>query len=532
MNKLTLLIRYKLKMWSNIPLRRGRRKIPLPFYILMLAGVFIAISVPLYLFTLELFQNYSKIIFNGISLADLFVEISMIGIFVLVLVTDTPAIALNVFMSEDVDFLLSLPISQSTIFISKNLETIIQGGFPALFVIPILISYANATMMPWYMITVMFLMYIIYFVIVNSISSIIALGVSKFASRSGTQRFMVFTSLIVYVLSILLMSTVSSLNPNDKNVTEAFASYLSTINLPFLPSTWFINAIKLRIDGLLPLIITATILAFVTYRISSSGILSGYSKMKSATKHIRMRNYNLKSPEQAFVSKDLKLMRREPSILFLLIYPAIFPLFLLIGGVMGRGQSSITHALTGGILISIFISSMYTVIATASLVSIEIKVGEFIKTLPVGNRTPLWSKAFVITGAFAIVMIVTFSILSAFFGGFILSVITVLLSIPVLLILSFFGVYATVKWPNSIGGVRRPLNTTGNFVSMGIGFLGALIATSEGLYFSGNRIFPFLSPAYQFLIFLAGPIAGEIIMAFVIFKLLSKIDWANPYETK
>lgn len=522
-----LLIRYKLKMWSNIPLRRGKRRIPLSLYILILSGVFIGISVPLYLFTLDLFRNYSTIIFNGISLADLFVEISMIGIFVLVIVTDTPAIALNVFMSEDVDFLLSLPIKQSTIFISKNLETIIQGGFPALFVIPLLISYANATMMPWYRIIVMFLMYIIYFMIINSLSSMIALGVSKVASRSGTQRFMVFTSLIVYVLSILLMSTIGSL-PNEKNLTEAFASYINTINLPFLPSTWFINAVNLRIDGILPLIITSAILVFVTYRISSSGILSGYSQMKSATKHVKRRNYNLKSPTQAFISKDLKLMRREPSILFLLIYPAIFPFFLLIGGLMRKGEGSIANALTGGILISIFISSMYTIIATASLISIEIKVGEFIKTLPVGNRTPLWSKAFVITGAFAIVMMITFFILSAFFGGLILSVITVLLSIPVLLILSFFGVYATVKWPNSIGGARRPLNTTGNFVSMGIGFLGAMIATSEGLYFSGNRIL--FSPVYEFLIFLVAPIVGEIIMAFVIFKLLSKIDWANPYE--
>ncbi len=526
-----LLIRYKLKMWSNIPLRRGKRKIPFPFYILILAGTFAAISMPLYLFTLDLFRNYSTIIFNGISLADLFVEISMMGIFVLVLVTDTPAIALNVFMSEDVDLLLSLPIKQSTIFISKNLETIIQGGFPALFVIPLLISYANATMMEWYRIIVMFLMYVLYFMIANSVSSIIALGVSKVASRSGTQRFMVFTSLIVYVLSIFLISTVGSFNPNEKNVTAAFANYVNTINLPFLPSTWFINAINLQVNGILSLVITAAILAFITYKISASGILSGYSQMKSATKRIRRRDYNLKSPTQAFVLKDLKLMRREPSILFLLIYPAIFPFFLLIGGFMRKGEGAINNALTGGILISIFISSMYTIIATASLISTEIKVGEFIKTLPIGNRTPLWSKAFVIAGAFAVVMMATFSVLSIFFGGLMLSVITVLLSIPVLLILSFFGVYATVKWPNSIGGVRRPLNTTGNFVSMGIGFIGAAIATSEGLYFSGNRILPF-SPVYEFLILFAVPVLIEIIMTFVIFRLLSKIDWANPYHIK
>ncbi len=530
MNQLGLLLKYKLTMWSNIPKRRGRRGMPLLVYILILGSVFALIGVPAYFLFAEIFKNYSTIVFGGVSLADLFVEISMIGILVLVLVTDTPAVALNVFMSDDVDFLLSLPISQSTIFTAKTIETMIQGGFPALFVIPVLAAYANAVNMPWYAIIFMFVMYIFYFLILTAISALIALGISKFASRSGTQRFMIFTSLIVYVFVIILMSMVGSLNSNAANVEAAFSNYVNTINAPYLPSTWFLEAIKMQWNGILLVIGTSVVLSAIAYLVASNGILTGFSKMTSASKHvIQKRNYRIRRPVIAFISKDVKLMRREPSILFLLVYPAIFPLILVGVGALGKGESATSRDIMIPV-VSVFLSSMYTVIATASLVSMEIKVGDFVNTLPIGKRTPLWSKAFVITSAFVIIMIVIFSILSAIFGGALFPIVTVLFSIPVLLILSFFGVYATIKWPNSIGGIRRPLNTTGTLVSMGMGVLGAAIADLEGIYVVDNKLLSFVQPFLGFLLFFVAPVVVEIVMAIVTFKLLSKIDWTKPYD--
>jgi predicted permease len=530
MNQLGLLLKYKLKMWSNIPKRRGRHGMPLFAYVLILAGVFAIIGIPAYFLFVETFKTYSTIIFGGVSLADLFVEISMIGILVLVLVTDTPAIALNVFMSDDVDFLLSLPISQSTIFSSKAIETMIQGGFPALFVIPVLAAYANSVNMSWYEIIFMFVMYIFYFLILTAISSLIALGVSKFASRSGTQRFMILTSLIVYVFVIILMGMVGSLNSNAGNVEMAFSNYVNTVNAPYLPSTWFLDALKMQWSGILLVIGTSIALSAIAYLVASNGILTGFSKMTSASKRtIHRKKYRIRRPVIAFISKDVKLMRREPSILFLLIYPAIFPLILVGVGALGKGENALTRDIMIPV-VSVFLSSMYTVIATASLVSIEIKVGDFVNTLPIGKRTPLWSKAFVITSAFAIVMIVTFSILSAIFGNVLFPIVTVLFSIPILLTLSFFGVYATIKWPNSIGGIRRPLNTTGTLVSMGMGFLGATFADLEGIYIGQNQILSFLNPVLEFFVFFAAPVLAEIVMAIVTFKLLSKIDWTKPYD--
>lgn len=527
MNQLGLLLKYKLMMWSNIPKRRGKHGMPLFVYILILAGIFVGIGIPAYLLFVETFLNYSTIVFGNISLADIFVEISMMGIFILVLVTDTPAVALNVFMSDDVEFLLSLPVSQSVIFISKTIETMIQGGFPALFVIPILAAYAVATEMSWYSIALMFAMYVVYFMLISSVSSLIALGVSKIASRSGTRRFMIFISLIVYIFSIIMMHMVGSLSSNMENVSAAFANYVSTINTPYLPSTWFLNAIKLQWTGIFFLLAASAGLSAIAYFVASNGILTGFSKMTGAgNRKVRKRNYKLRNPIMAFISKDLKLMRREPSVLFLLVYPAIFPFIFAIGGSFTKGN--MTSSIM--ILVSVFISSMYTVIATASMVSIEIKVGDFVNTLPIGKKTPLWSKAFVITFSFASVMIVTFVVLSFIFGNILLPIVTVLFSIPILLILSFFGVYATIKWPNSIGGIRRPLNTTGSFVSMAVGFIGAVFAFSEGFYMSDHQNILFLSPIFGFLLFFVTPIAGEVILAFVTFKLLSKADWTKPYE--
>jgi len=283
-------------------------------------------------------------------------------------------------------------------------------------------------------------------------------------------------------------------------------------------------------SGILLVIGTSIALSAIAYLVASNGILTGFSKMTSASKRtIHRKKYRIRRPVIAFISKDVKLMRREPSILFLLIYPAIFPLILVGVGALGKGENALTRDIMIPV-VSVFLSSMYTVIATASLVSIEIKVGDFVNTLPIGKRTPLWSKAFVITSAFAIVMIVTFSILSAIFGNVLFPIVTVLFSIPILLTLSFFGVYATIKWPNSIGGIRRPLNTTGTLVSMGMGFLGATFADLEGIYIGQNQILSFLNPVLEFFVFFAAPVLAEIVMAIVTFKLLSKIDWTKPYD--
>ncbi len=522
MRELGLLLKYKLKMWSNIAKRRGRRGLPLWAYILILAGIFAAIGIPAYYMFVGIFQNYSQIIFGDVNLAGLFVEISMIGIFVLVLVTDTPAVALNIFMTDDVEFLLTLPISQQTIFASKTIETLFQGGFPALFVIPILASYATAIGMAWYAVCFMFVIYIFYFLMIAGISALLALVVSKFASRSGTQRFMIFTSLIVYVLAVLLMNMVGSLDSNAKDISQAFGSYVNTVNSPYLPSTWLLDAISGRWSGAVILIAVSIGIGILAYFIASNGILSGYSKMASASKKKRkyLKSYRIRTPMMAFISKDVKLMRREPSILFLLVYPAIFPLIFIFGGSKG---------IVPGILVSVFISSMYIVIATASLASMEIKTGDFIDTLPLEKRTPFWSKAIVVTTAFSIVILAVFLILSIFFGLISFAILAVILSIPIFLILTFFGVYATVKWPNSTGGVRRPLNTTGSLVSTGVGFLGSICPLAESFYISRLGNIPDIPSIFSFLIFLIAPLAIEITMGYMIFKMISKIDLSNLY---
>ena len=525
MKELAVLLKYRLLMWMNVPQRRGKHPMPIWLYILLLGVIVASFGVPGYFLMRNTFAKYSQFFMGTLTLSDLFLEISLLGIFALVLLIDTPAVILNVFMSNDVGYLLTLPISQPAIFYSKVIETLVEGTFPALFFIPILLAYTNVVGMPWYSIFFSFVMYTFYILFSAGIAGFLSMIFSKFASKSGTSKFMFFSSMATLTLAYLMMNVTSMPSFKAQNMQAALSAYVSKVNFPLWPSTWFLESIK-GSPIFTSILIGSSLAVFaISYLLSTKSLLSGFSNVKSSSrKTIKAKKYHSHGAFEALLIKEFKTFRREPSILFMILYPAVFPILIILP------NPSHSNNVIMGELMSVFMASMYVTLSMASLTSIDTKAGWILKTLPLKESTPLWAKVIVVSGAYTSVMTLTFSIFSIFLGGFWFALLMIALSFPIFLISSFFGIYAVTKWPNPAGGTRKPLSVTGGLVSMFMGFMGALCVGAPTLYFfTSGKIWKF-SGLISLFLFLIVPFAMEIAFAFLVRKKIVNLNWGDPFE--
>ena len=529
---LLILVKYRILMWSNIPKRRGRRERPAWFFIVIYAAIALSFGIPGYFLLKDLFVSYSQVSLGNLTLADLFLEISLLGVLTLVLLLDTPAIILSVFMSEDVEYLLSLPLPQSSIFYFKMLETLIEGTIPALFFIPVLLAYSKVSHMSWYAVLCAFLLYFFYVLFCAGIAGFISLVMSKMVSKSGTKRFMFFSSLITLAAAYLMIQVTSMPTLKAQNVERVLNAYAQKINSYLWPSTWFLKGLKGEILYSLLLVGVALLVFWISFIVAKRWLLSGFSNVKSSSSKKKVKRYKVKGVFSALISKELKLLKREPSVLFMVLYPAIFPIiFVLPSG--GTQKTFITGEAAG-----VFMASTYLIISMASLVSIDVKAEWILKSLPVKRSSMLWAKVLTVSGIYMGVLTLTFSGISAFLGGIWYAIITLILAIPMFLSSSFFGAYAVTKWPNPSGGVRKPLNISGSLVSMMVGFLAAACVTVESLYiyfkfFKGNfKIFSWQNRTVDLLLFLILPAFLELVFITFTFKKVKKMDWGDPFENR
>ncbi len=499
---------------------------PIWLYVFLLALVVASFGIPGYFLMRGAFVKYSQFFIGTSTLADLFLEISLLGILALILMIDTPAVILNVFMSNDVGYLLTLPISRSAIFYSKVIETLIEGAFPALFFIPLFLAYANVARMPWYSILFSFIMYVFYVLFSAGVAGFLSMIFSKFASKSGMRKFMFFSSMATLTLAYLMMNITTMPNFEPQNMQDALSAYVSKVNFSLWPSTWFLRSIKGSPIFTLILVGASLTVFALSYLLSTRSLLSGFSNVKSSSKSIKVKKYHSHGAFEALLSKEFRMFRREPSILFMILYPAIFPLFIILS------NSSHTQNVIMGELTSVFMASMYVSLSIASLTSIDAKSRWILETLPLKTVTPLWAKVVVVSGAYTSVMLLTFSILSIFFGGLGFALFMIGLSLPIFVIASFFGVYAVTKWPNPSGGTRKPLNITGSLISMLIGFVGAICVGAPTLYLFGNGMIWMFSGLTSFLLFLIVPFTIEIIFALFLRKKIVNLNWGDPFENE
>lgn len=327
-------------------------------------GTVIGVAV----FSLILF--YSKKLISimydrlGPEFAGLILDISLdyifAAIFIVIILTGIATSFYILYLSKDLELLLSFPISYRTVFIYKYIELLISNSY--LFIIlvfPFLISYGISSMAPVAYYPIMLIVFLSIPSIPTSIGALIGMIAARYIN-SGKVKEMFgaiggLFAITFFILFQFMSRYIDYKVPELKSMdTESIKEYvLATFDKPFLkilPSTFGANALSSFHDGsfgnfglnLILIISVSALLVFLCIVLSQKLYYSGWS---SSSQVISRKIRNEKAGDKtgagtnwftALVSgrvnylliKDFKILFRTPARLMHIFIPFIIYIFL------------------------------------------------------------------------------------------------------------------------------------------------------------------------------------------------------------
>jgi len=304
----------------------GERHPLLGFFVRNLSvAVFFGIMITV--FFVSMMEHQSADIFNytieeiGISLGELMVSPWLFIGTIVFLASAAPGMVYNVFDSPDIEFLLTLPVRRSSIVMVKNLEILpyYSMGLATIFPAYIILGYFC---IGWTGLFLGFLAAIVYLGFLWALSSLLASVLNMFMGRMVARR----VSLMAYMVSIMfLVFAYNTFIPDPSNASsiDALVRYGRFMTSPFFPYTWFSRAVLGHhlwwIASVIPMA-----LVYGTARLNAR---LEFSKPRSRTKK---RDFASHSRPLPGFRKDLLLLRRDPQLLYMLIYPVVFSMIFLL----------------------------------------------------------------------------------------------------------------------------------------------------------------------------------------------------------
>ena len=291
---LTLLLKNKLNIiflgfTRDTPKRKTRRII----------GSFIGIVV----FSLIIFYSIKLIsfIYNrlDLELANLILDIALdyafAIMFIFIVFTGIATTLYILYLSRDLELLLSLPIGHRTVFTYKFIEALISNSYLFFIVIfPFLIAYGATSKMPIAYYPIMVIVFISVLSIPTSMGVLLGMIAARYINPKRAREILAviggFLGLIIWFSSQILPRYMKNLTPEFKSMeSENIKQYISaTFSKPFLkvlPSTWGSNALisfhngSYGSFGLNFILITAAsaLLIFLCITLSQKLYYSGWS---------------------------------------------------------------------------------------------------------------------------------------------------------------------------------------------------------------------------------------------------------------
>ena len=465
----------------------------------------------------------------------LVISLVVFGTSIMVVVEGVYKTGSLLFNCKDDQLLLSLPIKRSTVLFVRIFKFyLFELMFNALFIIPLIVAYIRwADSLEWTFFLTSFVMLVLLPVIPVILSCIIGVITSSISSRFK------FKNLTQILVSFVIILTVFVFSMNMDSLFEKIAAHATSIN-DFIIKLYYPAGIyaKLVTDfnivDLLIFILINIVLFVVTIFILSKFYFKINSRLKniSTSNSIRIDNLVIKSRP-----KTISLVRKELTTFFktpVFIVNAGFSLVLFIIVVIGlcvkyndafdllKSVMPI-DVLDSHLSIFIFIIISLTAFMTSitnSVISLEGKNINILKSLPINTKTILMSKVYAALTITTIPLIIGDIIL---FIRFRLSIIEMILllafSILIPLVSHFIGLIMNLKYPkldfeNSSEVVKQ---STSSFLSVMIGML--LLIVSILLI---SKLIELINPVPLLLIFLGAYIIIDTVLYLYLIKVSAK----------
>ena len=176
-------------------------------------------------------------------------------LFALLLLSNLIIAYTNLFRNRETAFLLSLPVSNQTIFNWKFIETSILASWAFLFLIaPLLVAFGLVRGVPWHFYPLTVLLIGMFIILPGILGSALAIAIGRHLDRKSFQVLLLILALVLLAFVAFWWKT----NPVDedlldKRTLEALDRLLAKTRFtmfPFLPSYWLSSAILQWAEGI------------------------------------------------------------------------------------------------------------------------------------------------------------------------------------------------------------------------------------------------------------------------------------------
>ncbi len=502
MREILVLLKYGLK-GSGIFSRKKRGR-GIPVVIPSLVFVF-AFGIPMYLILRE---NFSYLL-SAISSDQVELLMSFWCFFLTIISITTlfPFVVYSLIRNEEIEMLLSFPISRGGIIVYQTILTLMSESFLTVFFLFGFLAYTDALGHSRMISILISLTYILFLI---SLSMLIAVIFGRFLGKHNARKI----HIMMYFVNILFFVLFSQMNPSVlRNMSvERALEYLAFIEKiimnPLNPA--YLPILSLKHPSVLPIMVfSVIILFFVSYRLSESVSFEIVYKKREKSE--------IFSPGKAIktfsiFSKDLRVFFRNEHMVFMMFYSIGFPLIYVI----------FSKDFSFSFPLMIYISGFYTALASAFLSSQEYIVIPLSKSLPLKQEKLFLPKLIIPSFLYTIVYII-FNIIYILMVGDFLILLTIPFTFLLYLFSSYLGISFYLKKPTM--NTKKVISGVRIYALEGLVLLvGALTSIAVFLYvYMKDSLVRFLGEVFTDLFGIALPIAVSIFLIHYISRGMKKV---------
>jgi len=225
----------------------------------LLTGIISLFVVGYLVLAFELFYYGLKFVAKfpglGAALTERLLYTLFAFLFALLLLSNLVISYTNLFRNRETAFLLSLPVSNQTIFRWKFIESCILASWAFLFLIaPLLLAFGLVRDVPWHFYPLTVLLIALFIILPGVFGSALAIAIGRHLDRKSFQLILVFLAVALLAFIAFWWQT-SPVDDDllDKRTLEALDKLLAKTRFtlfPFLPSYWLSTAVLQWAEGI------------------------------------------------------------------------------------------------------------------------------------------------------------------------------------------------------------------------------------------------------------------------------------------
>ena len=198
----------------------------------------------------RIFTYLATVEIIGYALMDRIIEMALFVFFIMLLFSNIITSFSTFYNDRELDFLFSLPIKPTSIYIAKLFENCIYASWATMVIaLPLICAYGITTSAPWYYYPLSITSAFIYLIIPASLASMLIFIILRLFPQLKTREVLMLSLGLIVALTFLYVKMnnpqlLKVFETEDEQQLLKFAANLTSVGGIYVPSTWLTNILK------------------------------------------------------------------------------------------------------------------------------------------------------------------------------------------------------------------------------------------------------------------------------------------------